>query len=84
MSKCFGSLRQEVDSQGVLICANIDCKKPLKGFDISNNQRFCRRCRTKNCILRWACKGCGGIITDSDTRNTRQYCNKCNGIPGGF
>lgn len=81
MSKCFNSLSQEVNDFGIPICANIDCGTELKGFDITKKQRFCRKCRTKSKPLRWKCKGCGRIMTDSEFRPTRQYCNSCNGMP---
>lgn len=77
MSKCFGSLTQCKDENDVLVCANIDCGLPLEGFDLTKNQRFCRKCRTKNSVLRWRCRGCNGIITDTSSKPTRQFCDEC-------
>lgn len=78
MSRCWGSLTQTLNESGKPVCANIDCNAPLQGFDLTKNQRFCRKCRIKGVILRWRCKGCNNIISDTVSRFTRQYCNQCN------
>lgn len=74
MSNQTVQLKNEV---GVKICANIDCKAELIGFDIKNQNRFCRRCRISQKTLRWKCGKCPAILDNNYYREGRKYCNNC-------
>lgn len=74
---CFGYLKQDLNDSGKPICANIDCGLELTGFDLTKNQRFCRKCRIKNKPFRWRCRGCKKIIYDVFYRTSRQICDEC-------
>ena len=63
-----------------IICEEIDCTKPLEYFDIKNGSRFCHSCRVSGKELRWKCKGCANILTTSQCRETRKFCDDCKGL----
>jgi hypothetical protein len=70
---------QLTNSSGERICADIYCQKKLSGFDLSKNQRFCKGCRVSPKILLWRCLGCKSILTNSQFRETKMFCDGCNG-----
>ena len=59
------------------ICASKSCGKELKGFEIQNQERFCRHCRISGKVLEWKCRTCNGTMSNSTYRETRLYCREC-------
>lgn len=68
---------QALDSALQKICANLDCGQILSGFDLTNTQRFCRRCRISNRPLYWKCGICDVRMSNTYYRETRKKCDRC-------
>lgn len=77
----MSKLEIENQIQNMPKCEALGCNENLGYFDIKNKSRFCKKCRINYYVLRWRCKGkdCNNILCSSECRETRKYCNRCQG-----